>query len=99
MSTESRLYELTYILPPALAEEEVTSVQDTINTWITNQAGEVLKANHWGRRKLAYPIQNYKEGYYIYTEFQSEPKAITDVDRRLRLQAEVLRHLIVRVDE
>lgn len=95
---EPRQYELTFILPPSMAEDEVNNIQDTISGWVTGQQGEVTKASHWGRRRLAYPIQNYKEGYYILLEFDSDPEAIKDLDRRIRLNASIIRHLIVRVE-
>lgn len=94
-----RQYELTFILPPAMAEEEIQNVQNTIQGWITDQEGEMVKDNHWGRRKLAYPIQNYKEGYYILLEFKGSPEGIKELDRRLRLDSNVLRYLIVRQDD
>jgi len=94
-----RLYELTFILPPALAEEEVTAVQDSVTGWITDGEGEVVKASHWGRRRLAYSIQNYKEGYYILLEMNAEPDSLTELERRIRLEANILRHLVVRVED
>ncbi len=94
-----RAYELTFILPPALPEAEIEVVQGTIQGWITDGGGEIVKATHWGRRKLAYSIQNYKEGYYILLEFNADSRALKDLDRRLRLESSVLRHLTVRKDE
>ena len=96
---DQRQYELTFILPPSLAEDEIATVQETIEGWITSQDGEIIKASHWGRRKLAYLIQNFKEGYYILLEIKADPSIFKDVDRRLRLEAHVLRHLVVRIDE
>jgi small subunit ribosomal protein S6 len=93
-----RLYELTFILPPTLAEDEVSAVQASVTGWITDGKGEVVKASHWGRRRLAYPIQNYKEGYYILLEVNAEPGSLTDLERRMRLEANILRHLVVRVE-
>lgn len=96
--TDVRQYELTFILPPALAEDEITAMQNTVQGWITDQQGEVIKVSHWGRRRLAYAIQNYKEGYYILMEFKTQPKNIKDLDRRIRLEVGIIRHLIVHVD-
>jgi small subunit ribosomal protein S6 len=93
-----RQYELVFILPPTLAEDEITGLEEIVHTWITESSGEVIKASHWGRRHLAYPIQNYKEGYYILLELKTEPKNIKDLDRRIRLEASIIRHLFVRVD-
>lgn len=94
----NRKYEITFILPPALSEDDLNAAQTTIQNWITQPGGEVLKNNHWGRRRLAYPIQTYKEGYYILLEFQTQPNQIKELDRRLRLESSVLRFLIVRID-
>jgi len=93
---EKRQYELTFILPPALAEDEIAEVEKNVTTWIGNQEGEIEKSSHWGRRRLAYPIENYKEGYYILLEILMPPTGLTDVDRRMRLDASIIRHLAVR---
>jgi len=96
---EARQYEVTFILPPALAEDEITSLQDMVQGWITDQKGEIQKLSHWGRRRLAYPVQNYKEGYYILLQILADPAAMNDLDRRMRLDTTIMRHLIVRMDE
>jgi small subunit ribosomal protein S6 len=94
-----RQYELTFILPPSLAEDEIRAAQETVEGWITSGSGEITKVSHWGRRRLEYPIENYKEGYYILIEFQSDPAIIRDVDRRVRLDVTYIRHLIVHVGD
>ena len=99
MTELKRQYELTFIIPPTLAEEDIKAIQATVQGWITDQEGEILKENHWGRRKLAYPIQNYKEGYYILLEFESQPSIIKELERRMRLSQEVIRYLVVRAEE
>lgn len=96
---DSRQYELTYVLPPSLAEDEINSMQETIQGWITMHGGEITKVSHWGRRRLAYTIQNYKEGYYILYHVSTAPANLKDLDRRMRLDTTILRHLIVRLDE
>lgn len=95
----SRQYELTFILPPSLAEDEINAVQENVSTWLTNSQGEITRTSHWGRQRLAYSIQNYKEGYYIFIEFNGEPTGLKELDRRIRLDTTILRHLIVRVGD
>ncbi|HLA42011.1 MAG TPA: 30S ribosomal protein S6 [Aggregatilineales bacterium] len=90
-----RPYELVFILPPSLAEDEINSVQEHIIGWITDQGGNIIKTSPWGRRRLAYSIQNYKEGYYFEIDFNAETSSIKDLERRLRLEPGVIRHLIV----
>lgn len=96
---EKRQYELTFILPPSLAEDEITNIEQTVTEWLANQEGEVVKSSHWGRRRLAYAIETYKEGYYILLEVSMPPKGVKDVDRRMRLDANIIRHLFIRNDE
>jgi small subunit ribosomal protein S6 len=96
---DSRQYELIFILPPTLAEDETAAIVDAVQGWITEPGGEIVKVSHWGRRRLEYVIQNYKEGYYILFEFKADPKSIKDLDRRVRLETSILRHLIVKVDD
>jgi small subunit ribosomal protein S6 len=96
---DSRQYELTYILPPSLAEDEITAMQETVQGWIAMHGGEITKVSQWGRRRLAYSLQNYKEGYYILYQFTTAPNNLKDLDRRLRLDTSVLRHLIIRLDD
>jgi len=93
-----RQYELTYIVPPSLAEDEINTIQETVKSWVIDQNGEVVKVSPWGRRTLAYMIQTYKEGYYTLIEFKAEPDILLDLDRRLRLDANIIRHLIVQVE-
>lgn len=95
----SRQYELTFILPPSLAEDEINAVQENVSTWLSNNQGEITRTSHWGRQRLAYAVNNYKEGYYIFIEFTGEPSGLKELDRRIRLDTTILRHLIVRVDE
>lgn len=90
-----RQYELIFILPPLLAEDEINTIQETVTTWVTNQGGEITKSSHWGRRRLAYPIQNYKEGYYILLEVSTSPDSITEIERRIKLDDNIIRHLMV----
>lgn len=94
-TTTKRHYEVTFILPPALGEEETNNLQNNVQGWITDQGGEIVKVNHWGRRRLAYNIKTYKEGYYILIEFDAPPSAIRELDRRMRLDTNFLRHLII----
>lgn len=94
-----RQYELTFILPPSLAEDEINEIEERVTNWITGKQGNIIKTSHWGRMKMAYPIQSYKEGYYILMEFVGEAAEIQDLNRRIRLDDNIIRHLFVRVEE
>jgi len=66
--------------------------------WIKAADGEVTNTSHWGRRRLAYNIGTNREGYYVFLEAQLVPENISELERRVKLEANVLRHLVVRID-
>lgn len=93
-----RDYELTYIVSPEVAEEEVSAVIEKLNRLITNAQGEVGEVNPWGRRKLAYPIKQFRDGYYVTVRFKLAAQAAGEVERGLKLTEEVIRYLLVKGD-
>jgi small subunit ribosomal protein S6 len=90
-----REYELMYVLTPELSEEAVAAVQERVAALITSRGGEVTKVDHWGRRRLAYPIRKHLDGYYTVLRFKLDAQRTEELDRNLRLNEQVLRHLIV----
>lgn len=94
-----REYELVLIVDPDQDEEGVTAVTDRVSKAITDTQGEVLRVDVWGRKKLAYPIQRFREGTYVYMEVQLGRESIAELDRILKLTEPVIRHLLVRADQ
>ncbi|HHZ04858.1 MAG: 30S ribosomal protein S6 [Acetomicrobium sp.] len=92
-----RPYELMVLIHPDV--EEVKAQVDEISEVIKGLGGEFHKSDIWGKRRLAYPVEKQVEGYYALIEFDLEPSQIGEVDRLLKLRDQVLRHLIVRLDE
>lgn len=90
-------YELMFILKPDVAEEEQKAEVDKIKKLITTNKGEVVKEEVWGQRVLAYPIKHFSEGVYHLLNFKSTPAKIKELEKKLNLDDEVLRFLIVRV--
>ena len=101
-----RDYELMVVLAPQTAEEELTGALDQVTSYITGAGGEVsevLKENPWGRRRRAYPIrqngQDIRDGFYAVYHFRADAPRIADLERSLRLNDRVLRHMVVRPDD
>jgi small subunit ribosomal protein S6 len=94
-----RDYELVIIISPDVPEEEVPSTIEKVGQFITSRGGGVADVNHWGRRKLAYPIRRYTEGNYVVTQFKLDPTQVADLEANLELAEEVIRHLVVRMEE
>jgi small subunit ribosomal protein S6 len=90
-----RLYEVVYILDPALDEGAVTTKLDKFHQLATAQGGEVSSVDHWGSRQLAYPVNNLNHGYYVVAQFTAAPDALPEFERIVRLDGEVMRYLLV----
>jgi small subunit ribosomal protein S6 len=90
-----RLYEVVYILDPALEEGAVTAKLEKFHALATSSGGEVSAVDHWGIRQLAYPIKRHKSGYYVVAQFTAAPDALPEFERLLKLDEEVMRYLLV----
>lgn len=98
MST-ARQYELVYIAPPDSSEDVLAELHQQVSTVVDRFGGKIERTEPWGRRKLAYEIKHQREGQYV-LELITGPGAMTaELDRRLRVLDNVMRHLIVRVDD
>jgi small subunit ribosomal protein S6 len=93
-----RDYEIGFILNPEVSEEQTRAILERIEQIVANHDGQVLKVNQWGRRRLAYPIDHHRDGYYVFIDTILTPETIAELDRTLKVSEEVLRHLIRRRD-
>ena len=91
-------YEVMFILDPALEDDKKEAAIEAVKEIISSE-GEVGNTDVWGMRKLAYPIQKKNEGYYVVIEFTGEPTLPKELDRRLKISDNVMRHIIVNKDE
>jgi small subunit ribosomal protein S6 len=94
-----RQYELVYILPPETTEQQATELHDQVASVVSRMNGHIEKTENWGRRKLAYEIGKFKEGVYVLDLINGDGELMKELDRRLKVIDQVVRHLIVRVDE
>ncbi len=93
-----RDYELVFIIRPNIDDEAVTAVVDKVSNLIKTGSGEVTSVDIWGRRTLAYPINNHREGVYVLFRTKMPPTALPEMERNLKLSEDVIRYLLVRVD-
>jgi len=94
-----RQYELVYILPPETTEGQVGELHGQLDAVVSRMSGHVEKTENWGRRRLAYEIGHQKEGVYVLDVINGTGELMKELDRRLRVMDQVIRHIIVRVDE
>jgi small subunit ribosomal protein S6 len=94
-----RIYEELFIVKPDATEEEVDQLIEQMKTIVTNAGGTIDKAEKWGKRRLAYRVDKYKEGSYVLFQFNSGPDAVKEFERRLRVSDSVIKFLTVRIDQ
>ncbi len=92
-------YETVFILTPVLSDDQVKEAVKKFRDLITAKGGEVIWEEDWGLKKLAYPIQHKKTGFYHLIEFKLDPEAVKDLDLAFRRDERVIRHLIVKLDK
>ena len=97
--SETRQYELVYVVSPEITEEGVTELHERIAEIVGQLGGSIDKTDNWGRRRLAYEIDRHREGTYVIELITGPGTLVTELGRRLRVMEQLLRHLIVRVDE
>lgn len=89
-------YELGFIIPSNVVEQETQGVIDRVKGWIEDFGGEVTNIDYWGRRRLAYPILEFREGYYVFFMLEMPGEHMPELERNILLHDQVIRHLVVR---
>ena len=92
-----REYEIVFIVHPDLEENALNEVTEKVKGWVTEAGGSIIKADFWGRRRLAYAIRKQKEGQYTLLKVQLAPTSVAAIERNLRFQEPVLRFAISQV--
>ncbi len=91
-----RRYELMLVLRPDAPDERAAAVIDRTTRYVVAEGGQIVKVAPWGRRRLAYPIDRYREGSYHIVVFEAPAEAIAELERSLQITEDVLRYLVTR---
>jgi len=94
-----RIYEELFIVKPDAPEEEVDAFVEQLRGQLTTAGATVDKVEKWGKRRLAYKVDKYREGTYVLLQFSAGPETVKELERRLRVSDAVLKFLTVRIDE
>jgi small subunit ribosomal protein S6 len=94
-----RDYELVMVVSPEGGDEGLSAAVERVQGFIQQSGGEVKQVDEWGRRRLAYPIRRQLEGYYVVTQFSLDPQAVRALEGNLELAEDVMRHLVVKLEE
>lgn len=86
------------ILHPDLEESKIEAIINRLQEIISSNGGELKGVDKWGKRRLAYPIKKFHDGYYIVVNFKGNNELLKELDRVIKITEESLRHMIVRRD-
>ncbi len=93
-----RRYETIFIASPTLTDEQVDELVRYFEGIIVEQNGELLKTDKWGRKKLAYEVQKFSEGFYTLFEMNAGEKLVAELERRFRNHDSVIKFMSIRMD-
>ncbi len=93
-----RDYELAFIIEPNVDSEGVTNTVEKVSKFVEAIDGSVTSVDVWGRRALAYPINNHREGTYVLLKADIQPSSLGDLERNLKLSEDVIRYLLVKAE-
>ena len=91
-----RSYETLYILDAELEEEAIKELIEKFKSLIEENGGTVQEIDEWGKRRLAYPINYRREGFYVLMNFEAEPEAVLDLERVYKITSGLMRYLIIK---
>jgi small subunit ribosomal protein S6 len=96
--TKTEEYELIYILTPEISDEALETRINSVSEFITARDGTIVGVDKWGKKKLAYPIKHLLEGSYILTKFKMSPAKCKELEANLSMSEDVIRHLLLNVN-
>lgn len=94
-----RKYEVMYIVRPDLEEEATKATVERYQNAVTENGGEVEKLDDKGKRRLAYEINDYREGYYVLMNINAGPAVVDELERLFNINEDIMRHIVIREDE
>ncbi|HEY4599828.1 MAG TPA: 30S ribosomal protein S6 [Cerasibacillus sp.] len=94
-----RKYEIMYIIRPDIEEEAQKGLIERFNTILTDRGAEIEKVDEKGKKRFAYEIDNYRDGYYVVVNFKSDENAVSEFSRLAKYSDDIVRHIVVRDDD
>ena len=94
-----RRYELMLLFRPDLEDDKLQSAVEKVTRAIVNAGGTLTKVSPWGKRRMAYDIQHFREASYFLLHFDIAPSAIREIERGMLISEEILRHLVTVLED
>ena len=94
----TRDYELGFILNPEVSEEQTRGILNRVEQIVAAHDGQIVRVQQWGRRRLAYPIEHHRDGFYVFIDMILTPETVSELERTLKVSEIVLRYMTRRRD-
>ncbi|MDP4161509.1 MAG: 30S ribosomal protein S6 [Bacillota bacterium] len=94
-----RKYEIMYIIRPNIEEEAKKALVERFNTILTDNGAESVETKDWGKRRLAYEINDLRDGYYQITKVQADSAAVQEFSRLAKISEDIIRHIVIKEEE
>lgn len=91
-----RKYEIMYIIRPNIEDEAKKALVERFNTVLTDNGAEVTETKDWGKRRLAYEINDFRDGFYQIVKVQAETAAVQEFDRLAKISEDMIRHIVIK---
>ncbi|MFC3886313.1 30S ribosomal protein S6 [Bacillus songklensis] len=91
-----RKYEIMYIIRPNIEDESKKALVERFNGILTDNGAEIVNVKEWGKRRLAYEINDFRDGYYMLLNVAAEAAAVQEFDRLAKISEDIIRHIVVK---
>ncbi|MFD2831115.1 30S ribosomal protein S6 [Corticicoccus populi] len=94
-----RAYEILYVIRPNIEDEAKAALVERFDTILTSNGGEIIESKEWGKKRLAYEINDFKDGIYHIIKVKDDGTATAEFDRLTKISNDIIRHIIVRDEQ
>ena len=94
-----RSYEILYVIRPDIEEEAKATLVKRFDEVLTSNGAEIVESKEWGKRRLSYEIQDFKDGYYQIIKYNGDSAAADEFDRLAKINNDIIRHIVVRDEQ
>lgn len=94
-----RAYEILYVIRPNIEEEEKKALVERFDSILTDNGAEIVESKEWGKRRLAYEINDFTDGFYQIIKVKADSNATDEFDRLAKINDDIIRHIVVRDEQ
>ncbi len=94
-----RAYEILYVIRPDIEEDAKKALVERFDSVLTDNGGEIVESKEWGKRRLQYEINDFKDGFYQIITVKADETATSEFDRLAKISDDIIRHIVVRDEQ